>query len=172
MRVLLPAAMLLSTAAANAAPAPTFGCPTSLQEYHQFDFWIGDWEVRNPQGAIAGHSHIEAVSDGCGVSERWTGASGSTGVSYNAWDPEAKRWYQFWIGNAPNGVLSLEGGIVHREMVLQGSRLNAKTGKPQKQRITWTPNADGSVRQHWETSDDDGKTWANAFDGIYRKVHT
>jgi len=69
-------------------------------------------------------------------------------------------------------VLSLEGGIVHREMVLQGSRLNAKTGKPQKQRITWTQNADGSVRQHWETSDDDGKTWANAFDGIYRKVRT
>ncbi len=32
--------------------------------------------------------------------------------------------------------------------------------------ITWTPNADGSVRQHWETSED-GKTWKTAFDGLY-----
>jgi hypothetical protein len=171
MRISLLAAILLLHSATTPAaqPAPT-GCPATLREYHQFDFWIGDWEVRNPQGAIAGHSHIEAISDGCGISEHWSGASGSTGVSYNAWDPETKRWYQFWIGNAPDGVLSLEGGIVRSEMVLQGSRLNAKTSKPQKQRIIWTPNADGSVRQHWETSDDGGKTWANAFDGTYRRT--
>ncbi len=68
-------------------------------------------------------------------------------------------------------MLSLEGGIVRGEMVLQGTRLNAKSGKPQKQRITWTPNKDGSVRQHWETSDDDGRAWVNAFDGIYRKIN-
>ena len=38
----------------------------------------------------------------------------------------------------------------------------------QRERITWTPNADGSVRQHWETSTDDGKTWKTSFDGLYR----
>ena len=30
--------------------------------------------------------------------------------------------------------------------------------------------ADGTVRQHWETSGDGGATWATAFDGLYRPL--
>jgi hypothetical protein len=37
-----------------------------------------------------------------------------------------------------------------------------------RQRITWTPEGDG-LRQVWETSSDDGKTWEVAFDGQYRR---
>ena len=160
-------AFALSAAAATAPPA--FGCPSSLAEYHQFDFWIGNWEVRDPTGkAVVGHSRIEAISDGCGISENWHGAKGSNGVSYNAWDAQTKQWHQFWIGNNPDGVLALAGGIEQGSMVLNGQR-NSASGKAQRQRITWTPNKDGSVRQHWETSDDGGKTWVTAFDGIYRK---
>ena len=171
MRTLIIAGLVLASSAAFAAPPPTFGCPASAAEYHQFDFWIGKWEVRDPSGkAVVGHSRIEAVSDGCGISERWIGAKGSNGVSYNAWDPEDGHWHQFWIGNQPNGVLHLEGGVEHGDMVLVGTKKNAQTGKPQQQRITWTPNKDGSVRQHWESSDDGGKTWTTAFDGIYHKL--
>jgi hypothetical protein len=36
-------------------------------------------------------------------------------------------------------------------------------------RVTWTPNADGSVRQFWELSKDGGKTWSVVFDGRYAK---
>ncbi|TLY50789.1 MAG: hypothetical protein E6K53_09345 [Gammaproteobacteria bacterium] len=161
---------LLAWNALAATPPPKFGCPAALAEYHQFDFWIGRWEVRDPSGkVVVGHSLIESVADGCGVSEHWTGTKGSNGVSYNAWDAQSKRWHQFWIGNNPNGVLRLEGAIQHGDMALIGRKSNAQTGKSQLQRITWTPKADGSVRQHWETSDNDGKTWADAFDGIYRK---
>lgn len=171
MRSLLTAAVLAASSSALAAPPPaTTGCPPSASEYHQFDFWIGTWEVRDPSSkTVLGHSRIEAISDGCGISEHWTGAKGSSGVSYNAWDSDTKRWHQFWIGNQPNGVLHLEGGIVDGSMALAGTKNNAPTGKPQRQRITWTPAKDGSVRQHWESSDDDGKTWTTAFDGIYRK---
>jgi hypothetical protein len=35
------------------------------------------------------------------------------------------------------------------------------------QRITWSREADGSVRQLWESSSDGGRTWTAAFDGIY-----
>ena len=31
--------------------------------------------------------------------------------------------------------------------------------------IIWTPNRNGSVRQHWRTSTDSGHTWKMAFDG-------
>ncbi len=35
------------------------------------------------------------------------------------------------------------------------------------QRITWSKNADATVRQVWESSTDGGTTWTVAFDGIY-----
>ena len=39
----------------------------------------------------------------------------------------------------------------------------------QWQRIRWTPQDDGSVQQHWQTSDDAGETWQTSFLGIYRR---
>lgn len=165
---MLFAACSIATAANPPSPPP--GCPvTTTREHHQFDFWIGTWEVTGAQEKVVGHSRIEPVSDGCGISERWEGAGGSRGVSYNAWDPATKHWYQFWVGNTGGDVLYLKGGLEDGKMILQGVRPNQTSGKPQTQRITWTPNADKTVRQLWEQSDDDGKTWTVAFDGLYRK---
>ena len=138
-------------------------------EHRQFDFWIGNWDVFGATGDLVGHNRVESVSDAFGISEHWTGARGSSGVSYNAWDPGSGQWRQFWIGNTSGDVLYLEGGIVDGSMVLQGVRPSAASGTRQLQRISWTPNADGTVRQHWQTSDDDGASWATAFDGLYRR---
>jgi hypothetical protein len=33
--------------------------------------------------------------------------------------------------------------------------------------ITWTPRADGTVRQVWRVSRDAGQTWTTNFDGTY-----
>jgi hypothetical protein len=157
----------LAPCAARAA-APTFGCPATKAQHHQFDFWIGRWEVRDPSGKVVGHSRIESINDGCGISEHWQGTSGANGVSYNAWDPDSKRWHQFWIDNSAT-TLYLEGGFDRGKMQMLGVQTNAQSGKPQKQRITWSPSVDGSVRQTWDQSDDAGKTWSTTFDGIYRK---
>jgi hypothetical protein len=166
------ALLLVSTGIAFAAtpPPPPSGCPGATNhEQHQFDFWIGKWEVTGANGAVAGHSRIEPVAGGCGISEHWEGTSGSRGVSYNAWDPSTTHWHQLWVSNTPGDVLYLEGGIEQERMVMQGERTNPATGKPQRQRITWTPNPDGTVRQVWDTSDDGGKTWVVSFDGMYRR---
>lgn len=138
-------------------------------EHRQFDFWLGHWDVFGAGGELVGHSRIESVSDGFGISEHWTGARGSRGVSCNGWDPRSRQWHQFWVGNASGDVLHLDGGMVDGRMVLQGVRPSAASGKPQLQRISWTPSADGTVRQHWQQSDDDGATWTTAFDGLYRR---
>jgi hypothetical protein len=42
-------------------------------------------------------------------------------------------------------------------------------GGTQLQRIRWTPQADGSVIQQWDTSDDDGRSWTTSFRGVYRR---
>ncbi len=51
-------------------------------------------------------------------------------------------------------------------MVLEGTTRDAD-GDEILNRITWSPQGDGSVRQLWETSNDGGETWSVAFDGRY-----
>ena len=40
---------------------------------------------------------------------------------------------------------------------------------PLRNRITWTPNSDGTVRQLWEVSKDQGESWQTEFDGLYKR---
>ena len=53
-------------------------------------------------------------------------------------------------------------------MVMQGERF--VRGKKTIDRITWTPDSDDSVRQHWQQSTDRGQTWVSVFDGRYTRV--
>lgn len=140
--------------------------PPPPLEASQFDFWIGDWEVTQPNGKVAGYNSIVAINGGRALLENWTSAAGNfAGKSLNSYDVSAKKWKQFWV-DTTGLVLEISGGIVDGKMVLTGKTLNATGGEVQ-QRITWTPNEDGSVRQHWEQSSDGGKTWTTAFDGHY-----
>lgn len=38
-----------------------------------------------------------------------------------------------------------------------------------QQRLAFTPNPDGTVRQFWEMSGDGGATWTVLFDGLYTR---
>lgn len=148
--------------AAGAAPAPC-----SAPEYRQFDFWAGDWVVSDPTGRKVGTNRIDVVQGGCALHENWASVKASRGESLNFYDARTGKWTQAWIGN-DGGALLLVGGLRGAEMVLEGES-PAPDGRPAKQRITWTPREDGTVRQHWETSTDGGKSWTTAFDGIYAK---
>ncbi len=76
-------AMTIPSSATPTAHAPSRAAEMPA-EHRQFDFWIGNWDVFGVDGNIAGNSRIETVSEGYGISEHWTGARGSRGVSYNA----------------------------------------------------------------------------------------
>jgi hypothetical protein len=162
----LIAFVLPTTAIAQASAPPA---PCAKPEYRQFDFWRGDWEVLGgPDGdRIVGHNRISAVSGGCALHEHWRAASGGEGHSLNVYDRDRGRWTQFWIG-ADGGVLRLEGGLrADGAMAMEG--VQATPRGPQRQRIVWTPRANGSVEQRWETSDDDGAQWRTIFLGVYRR---
>ena len=135
---------------------------------HDFDFWVGDWEVTNQaNGKLAGRNQVELKHGGHVLVENYSTPGAYTGMSVNAYDVAAKRWHQCWVDNS-GGVLDLYGGLVAGKMVLTGETPLPGGGR-QLERIIWTPKADGSVRQHWEQSADAGKTWTTAFDGLYRK---
>lgn len=143
--------------------------PPPPPETRQFDFWIGDWSVTTPDGKAAGTSRIERIADGRGLLENWTGdpaAGGGNGKSLNTWNAAKHQWQQFWVGSG-GGVLELAGELSGAAMVLSGE--HTVRGRHLIERITWTPRADGAVRQFWEQSADEGKTWQAVFDGLYTR---
>jgi tetratricopeptide (TPR) repeat protein len=42
------------------------------QEARQFDFWIGEWDVKSTTGQAAGRSSIEIILGDCVIFENWT----------------------------------------------------------------------------------------------------
>jgi hypothetical protein len=146
------------------APGPK---PCADPEYRQFDFWIGEWTVEQPDGKVAGSNRIERVAGDCGLQETWTSATGGSGRSLNTYSPQDGKWHQVWLGSG--GLwMHLTGSLRDRSMVLEGQTVGREK-EVIRQRVTWTPQADGRVRQLWEQSKDDGKTWTVAFDGMYSK---
>jgi hypothetical protein len=156
---------VLAAQSSTAQPAPPrFGC--SAPEYRQFDFWIGDWEVVNPKGEVAGTNVITREFDGCVIQERWRGARGMIGSSFNSYDPTTRKWHQTWVDNTGT-LLTLDGEFGAGAMRLEGR--GAGPSGATRNRITWRPLDGGRVRQTWEISKDEGKTWSVIFAGTYRK---
>jgi hypothetical protein len=161
LSTLLIASSLGIPATAQVAPTCSDG-----EKAHQFDFWIGEWDVYS-QEQLAGTNSIRPILGGCVLQEMWNGAQGSAGSSLNFYNPREKQWQQFWVWR--NGTtLNLAGGLVDGKMVLEGDSVN-REGEAIRNRITWTANPDGTVRQHWEVSQDESESWQTAFDGLYKK---
>ncbi|HEY2818658.1 MAG TPA: hypothetical protein VGK44_16185 [Casimicrobiaceae bacterium] len=155
--------------AAHAQTTPGPKPPScSASEYRQFDFWQGDWDVRDPNGKIVGRNRVIAIQGGCALQENWSGSGGISGTSLNIFDNDRKRWHQTWVDSS-GGLLQLDGSLVDGAMVLRGETTSGTPPKTTLQRITWNLQGDGRVRQLWESSGDGGKTWDVVFDGMYSK---
>ncbi|MGH7544451.1 MAG: hypothetical protein ACREK7_11000 [Gemmatimonadota bacterium] len=148
-------------ATAQEAEPPT---PCAAEEYRQFDFWLGSWEVTTPDGNVAGTNTIDSILSGCALRERWRGTRGMTGTSTNTYYPQEATWHQTWVDDR-GGFLLLSGGLEAGSMVLEGEMMDDEG--PATHRITWTPVSAGEVRQLWEISRDGGATWSVLFDGRY-----
>jgi hypothetical protein len=158
--VVVPGGNAVAQAAAAAPPA----CQSA--EHRQFDFWIGEWEVFLPNGSKAGDNRIESIGAGCALLENWSGRGGFSGKSLNSYDGDDKRWHQSWVDSS-GSRLELAGVFADKRMVLASAPAAAGSAPGAIQRIAWSVNDDGSVRQLWESSADGGKTWTVQFDGRY-----
>ena len=140
--------------------------PCNAEAYSQFDFWLGEWEVRTEDGQVAGTSTISKAHGGCVLREEWTGIGGGTGESFNIYDPARAQWHQTWVDDRGR-LLLLTGALdgVGR-MVLRGER-PGRDGALTVDEISWQPNDDGTVTQVWSVSTDAGATWREMFRGRY-----
>jgi hypothetical protein len=168
-RVSVAALFLVAFAAPLSAQVAPPGCTTPM--HRQFDFWVGSWIVTDSAGTrTLGTNEVTLETGGCIVHEHWTadGAGASTGQSLNAYDLATRQWSQDWVGSGGD-VLHLRGGLRDGSMVLIGDGMTP-AGVKQLNRVTWTPQSDGRVRQLWETSSDAGAIWTRSFVGWYRKM--
>ncbi|WP_206046802.1 hypothetical protein [Mangrovimicrobium sediminis] len=164
LRCLAVALCLLAPLTAAAQPAAP---PCNSPEHRQFDFWLGKWQVHTPDGKLAGYNTITSEYGGCVLHERYTTEQGFSGESLNLYDASRGLWHQTWVDST--GQLLLLDGRLHKDgMLLEGTTRGAD-GELLVQRITWTPNRDGSVRQLWESMGKDGE-WQVVFDGLYSKL--
>ena len=147
-------------------PATKLPAPCVSPEHRQFDFWLGDWKVQDAAGNAAGTNQITRIQGGCVLFENWKGAQNSTGNSFNMYYAADGKWHQTWVDNQ-GGRLDLAGGLQDGKMVLDGDAPSQRDpGKRVRHRISWERKG-ANVRQLWEASRDDGKTWKVLFDGLY-----
>jgi hypothetical protein len=163
-----PAPLQQASPPQQATPSPLPRCDGP--EYRQFDFWIGEWDVRpaNQPDAPVMSNVITREDDGCVIRERWQGAR-MTGQSVNIYDRSRAKWHQTWVdstgglhaywGNRrADGAMAFEG-----ELPPQSGAARVPT------RLTFVPLGEDKVRQFSEVSKDGGTTWTVNYDLIYTR---
>ena len=155
-----------------AAPNGPSGC--DAPESHQWDFWLGKWEVHaNGTDKIIAHSLIEKRYSGCAVRENWMPAGkeiSGGGGSLSIYDPRLKEWRQTWVDSTGSRV-QLDGAFVDHVMTITGTWPNfVAPDQDALVRMKYERRPDGQVRQWADFSTDGGKTWKPSFDFLYRRV--
>lgn len=169
LRKALAALGMAFIAPAMAAPStsPTTSPHCSAAEYHQLDFWIGDWdtfETDPPGGPVMARARVEPIAQGCAIHELYEQDDGLVGDSILSFDPVRKQWQQTWVTNV-GSLMVLWGHFKDGALVLEGE-VHLRDGKSVMQRITWKAQGKG-VRESAVLSKDGGKTWSPAFDVLF-----
>lgn len=133
--------------------------------FRQFDFWLGEWDVHNPQGIVVGSSSITKDLEGCVIDEHYTTPT-YAGKSINIYDRSDSKWHQTWV-DIKGALSEYTGGIRDGKMVYVANE--RQNGRDVMLRMTFTPLEDGSVRQYGEVSFDGGMTWTMRYNLRYTK---
>jgi hypothetical protein len=143
-------------------------CPEP--EAHQFDFWIGEWDVNNRyvvQGAWRdiGRAEVEvfAAAGGCAIVELWEGGMGAQriqGFSARTWNPADSTWQL--VLNWPQAMqqptfATLTGRFRHGRG--EFFRPPADSEPRLLTRYTFSDIASDRFRWNDDTSRDSGLTW-------------
>ena len=139
---------------------------------HDFDFWMGSWNVRNRflRERLKGSDDwvefdakvvARPLLDGLGNEDefRTEHEGGFIGMSFRFYDPERKRWSIYWADTRRSGLLDppVFGSFDGDEGVFEGT--DALDGKPILVRFTWSRVRTPTPRWEQAFSSDNGRTW-------------
>lgn len=138
-------------------------------ESRQFDFWIGEWDVKNTQGQSAGKSKIELMLGDCIIFENWTSALPNvySGKSFNLYNNVTKKWMQTWVDDKGAVIEFIEGEYKDGKLTF----ITKPDAQHQITRLTFYSLNPNLVRQHFEVTSDNGKTWTTTTDLYYNRVN-
>ncbi|HZY79377.1 MAG TPA: hypothetical protein VFE50_07640 [Cyclobacteriaceae bacterium] len=158
--------LLIIVSVAGAQNKTAFPCKEDPAR-RQFDFWVGEWDVYNKAGKLVGHSVVQNVSGECMILENWTSAGGNyEGKSVNFYNAETKKWEQHWVGSQGDVAINSNGEFKDGAMRFV-RETKAQDGSVLLNHFDFYNLGPDKVRQHLETSKDNGTTWVTSFDYTY-----
>lgn len=139
------------------------------EAHHQFDFWVGEWNVyKTGTDTLVGHNAVRRILGGCVIEENWVGATGFEGKSFNTYNPQDSTWNQVWVDQS-GATYHFSGRREGNSMRLKGDTFSRK-GEPIQFTLEFHFDPkEGTVRQVWRMSKDEGGSWQVIFDGEYRR---
>ena len=149
--------LLLPQRLASQSTAPDKNSP----EFHQFDFWVGEWEaswLNTAKATVKGTNSIKKTLDDAVIYESFSDPTNKFyGQSWSVYNPQRKLWQQTWVDNQ-GGYLDFTGGMNGGRMILSRSFVGPK-GKTVHQRMVFYDILKNSFNWSWESSTDEGKSW-------------
>jgi hypothetical protein len=154
-------------------PVDSASAPCDSPQHHQFDFWVGDWQVFDAKThQLVAFDRVEKHSQGCIVQQNLTMVTDlyrrpgvsyrMTGIGVNRFDGES--WLELWADNQ-------WGAIVLRGMPDAGKAMVLTTLIPSRNRdlrLEWEKRPDGSVRALQYVAPAGSGKWELYGDLIYR----
>lgn len=143
----------------------TVKCASDEKPYRDFDFIVGHWEYRTPDGRKVADQVITKQGEGCAIVEEWNEVSGITGHGISFVDPVTGRWRQVWVSSRFH--IDYSGGLDESgAMVLEGTMYPTNGSGSSPIRGVWTKQADGSVRKEFFKRDEKTNQWVSFFAGV------
>ena len=158
-------ALALAIASPSAAAPATAHAPPSCNgpEFHQMDFWVGNWKAAWQGGS--GTNSVTREFGGCVIHEHFRAAAGTNsapplvGESFSMYHAINKMWRQTWVDNQDGYFDLTSGPQKDGTFVLQVIRVGRE---PHMMRMVYQDITKNSFTWRWQQSDD-GDTWTDAW---------
>jgi len=145
--------------------ASAFPC-TTAPHTHDFDFWIGEWDVyQTGTHNLVGHSLVQSIAGGCSILENWNATTASNGKSLNYYDVNAGAWEQDWVGSGGGAQKYLHGE--YKNGAMHFTYESTSNGQKMTGNFFFYNIDRNTVRQYQDMSTDGGKTYTVAYDLTY-----
>jgi hypothetical protein len=126
-------------------------------EFHQFDFWYGNWDNFTPEKKKTADVVISRILGGCGLTESFMPLQGGQAFAVATYSAANHHWEYFWAGT--NGYTLFLQAVPRGK----GMRFTAAEPEPSQPKLTemWDlmPQSDGTIKEVASASTDGGNTW-------------
>jgi hypothetical protein len=155
-------------------PSAHAASPCDTPQHHQFDFWVGDWQVFEANSnQLVAFDRVEKHSQGCIVQQNLTFITDMfrrpgvgyrlAGIGVNRFDGEG--WLELWADNQWGAIVLRGKPDANGSMVLT----SIIPSRNRDLRLVWEKRPDGSVRNLEYVAVAGSGKWEMYGDLIYRR---